>query len=388
MKNVAVVTGSRAEFGLLKDVCRYIDSSSYLDLTLLVTGSHLSTLHGKTIDEIKFEKFKKTKLIDLNIADDSKIDISRYVSEAIIKFSDYFDKNKTDLILILGDRYEIFGAAIAAKFLEIPIAHIHGGELTEGAYDDFIRHSLTKMSSLHFTSTDIYKNRVIQLGEQPDSVFYVGGLGAEATTIMNSKLLNKSELESELDIKFSRKNLFITYHPETLNSNNSLSDFSTLLDALRELIDTTLIFSMPNADTGFKKFFNLVEVFISEDPNYRKAFPSLGQLRYFSCIKLVDAVVGNSSSGILEAPSFKIGTINIGHRQKGRVRAESVIDVMPIKQEILNAFETLYSLEFQKNITNVINPYFKNNTAKNIVEIISKFEFTNNKKCFFDIEMS
>jgi GDP/UDP-N,N'-diacetylbacillosamine 2-epimerase (hydrolysing) len=271
-------------------------------------------------------------------------------------------------------------------FLGIPIAHIHGGELTEGAFDDVIRHSLTKMSYLHFTSTLEYRNRVIQLGENPKLVFNVGGLGAAAISNIKTDLLDKHSLEDELGFKFNKKNLFVTYHPETLSPDRTLSNLIQLLAALDEINGTNIIFSMPNADTGFRDFFEVVEGFVSKKQSCRKVFQSLGQLKYFSCLKYVDAVIGNSSSGILEAPSFKIGTINIGDRQKGRVRADSVIDVSPIKSEILKAIDFLYTAEFQSTLTKVNNPYFKPNTAESIVKILECTELSNLKKSFFDIE--
>jgi GDP/UDP-N,N'-diacetylbacillosamine 2-epimerase (hydrolysing) len=385
-KQISVITSSRADFGLLESVCQKIELNTELELSMIATGTHLSAAHGYTINEVKSLNSNKLELVDLKIAGDTELEISQYTARAISHFAEIFSLKRPDLILVLGDRYEIFGSAIAARFFNIPLIHIHGGELTEGAYDDFIRHSLTKMACLHFTSTQIYADRVIQLGENPTSVFNVGGLGAEIISQKTSSLLSKHQLEIELGIILENKSLFVTYHPETLSSDNSVKDFSVLLDALDELEGTTILFSLPNADTGFTEITNLINSFVVSDPKKRKAFHSLGQLKYFSVMQCVDAVVGNSSSGILEAPSFNIGTINIGDRQKGRLKSDSVIDIQPNKKEILNAFEILYSDKFQNCLKISRNPYYKKNTSNTIVDIISTYDFSKRQKHFFDIE--
>ena len=384
-RQISVVTGSRADFGLLESVCKKIELNTELELSMIATGTHLSAAHGHTVDEVKPPNNNNLQLVDLNIEGDTGLEISQYTSRAISSFAKIFSLKKPDLLLVLGDRYEIFGSAVAARFFKIPVIHIHGGELTEGAYDDFIRHSLTKMACLHFTSTQTYANRVVQLGENPTSVFNVGGLGAEIISQKISSLLPKHELEAELGITLESKSLFVTYHPEPLSLDNSVKDFSVLLEALDELEDTTILFSLPNADTGFIKIANLIKNFVKSSPEKRRAFHSLGQMKYFSVLQYVDAVVGNSSSGILEAPSFNVGTINIGDRQKGRIKSESIIDIQPNKKEILNAFKLLYSEKFQNCLKISKNPYFKKDTSNTIVETICKYDFSKRQKQFFDV---
>lgn len=382
MKNIAVITSTRAEYGLLKKVCKLIDLSEDLSLNLIVTGSHLSAMHGYTFNEIKEDGFSKIVSIDLKITGDSRHEINKVISEAIKKFSLYLKKNTPDIAIILGDRYELMGVATALTFLQIPIAHIGGGEITEGAIDNKVRHCLTKLSSIHFTSTKQYMKRVIQLGENPSTVFDVGGLGAQA--VFDYNLLSKKKLEGRLGIKFSKKNILVTYHPETMSKKNTLFDLKELLKALDHLDETNIIFTMPNADEGFKKFFSTIESFVALQPKRRKVFKSLGHINYLSCITFVDAVIGNSSSGILEAPSFKVGIINIGDRQKGRIRAENVIDVDPKKVEITKAINHIYSKDYQNIIKKISNPYFKTKTAENIVNIIRKNNIIELRKSFYD----
>ena len=383
MKKIAVITGTRAEYGLLRKLCRLIDLSRDLTLNLIVTGSHLSKTHGFTFKEIKEDGFSKFVSIDLKIKGDTPHAINKVISEAIKKFSLYFKKNTPDIAIVLGDRYEMMGVATALAFHQIPIAHIGGGEITEGAIDNEVRHCLTKLSSIHFTSTKQYMKRVIQLGENPNSVFYVGGLGAQAVNDYN--LLTKKKLEKNLGIKFSKKNLIVTYHPETMSKKNTLSDLKELLKALDNLSETNIIFTMPNADEGFKKFFNTIENFVCLRPKNRKLFKSLGHMNYLSCLKFVDAVIGNSSSGILEAPSFKVGIINIGDRQKGRVRAKTIIDVNPTKTDITKAINQIYSKNYQNLLKKISNPYLKNKTAENILKVIKKNNIIQVRKSFYDL---
>lgn len=381
---VAVVTGSRAEYGLLRPVCKLIEQSALLDLRMLVTGSHLSPIHGNTYQEVVDDQYRQVAYFDLNMTGDSPSDINNALALSIERFGKYFEEIKPDLLLVLGDRYEVFGATIAAMLHLIPIAHIHGGELTQGAFDDSIRHSITKMAHLHFTSTEAYKLRVMQLGENSDDVFHVGGLGAEI--IENLELLDKKTLETELNFAFNKRNLLVTYHPETMARETTLQDLHAVLNALDTLgNDTNIIFTMPNADTGYQQFFDAIEAFVNKDRSTRIDFTSLGQLRYFSCLKYVDAVIGNSSSGILEAPSFKIATINIGNRQTGRVMADSVINVDPSESEIIRAINSVYREDFKKNIKTFSNPYYKPGTATEIVKIIEKYKTISLEKVFVDL---
>ena len=352
MKKICVVTGTRAEYGLLRWVMDGIQKSPKLELQVVATGMHLSPEFGLTFREIEKEGFQIDKKVEMLVSSDTKVGLSKSMGLGLVGFADAFEDLKPDCVLVLGDRFEIFSVAAAAMIARIPMAHLHGGEATEGLIDEPIRHSITKMSHLHFVATEEYRNRVIQLGENPDCVFLVGGLGIDNIIKMN--LQNIDELEKALDFKFGEKNLLVTFHPVTLEESTSENQMEELLLALDELKDTHIIFTMPNADTDGRIIFNLIEEFVAEHPQ-SKAFTSLGQLRYLSCIKHVDGVVGNSSSGLIEVPSFNKGTINIGDRQRGRVKANSVIDCEPSKKSILKAFRKLYSQGYQKNLNNVIN---------------------------------
>ena len=366
-RKICVITGTRAEYGLLRNLMKLLNSSKKYELQIIATGAHLSKEFGETYREIEDDGFKISSKVDLNLGSDTPEGISKSTSIGIKGYSDSFKTLKPDLLIILGDRYEILAAAISAMFARIPIAHLHGGELTEGAIDDAIRHSVTKLSHIHFVSTDKYRKRVIQLGENPRNVFNVGGLGVDS--IKGMDLLSKSELENILNIKFNERNLLITFHPVTLENNTSLEQISELLSALSELENTTLIFTMPNADLGSSAIFNSIDHFVNNNKN-AISFISLGHLNYLSCISHVDAVIGNSSSGILEVPSFKKGTINIGERQKGRIQAESIINCKPIKSDILNSVKYLYSSKFQNLLKDVKNPYGDGGASVNIIRIL------------------
>ena len=380
---VAVITGGRADFGLLANLCRILDNDRRVKLTVIATGSHLSEAHGYTLNEVLSYNYSNVETIDLNISNDTSGDINRYISRSISKFSNFFSKHQIQKILVLGDRYEIFGASIAAAILGIKIAHIHGGEVTEGAFDEFMRHSITKMSSLHFTTHVEYSQRVKRLGENPKAIFNVGGLGAENVELLKSSLLSKGECETTLGISFCEKNLIVTFHPET-NKSNTLEDLKELLSALSIIKDTSIIFSMPNADTGFNEFTDQVKKFVAEQPRCRWAFASIEQIMYFSILQFVDAVVGNSSSGLLEAPSFNIATINVGDRQKGRVRGDSVIDVAATKSEIIGALEVVFSGQFKKILNTPVNPLYKKGTAEKIARIFIECKASVGPKAFYD----
>jgi GDP/UDP-N,N'-diacetylbacillosamine 2-epimerase (hydrolysing) len=385
MKKICVVTGSRAEYGLLRWVMEGIRKSPKLQLQLVVTGMHLSSKFGQTEDLIKSDNFQIDYKVNMDLNSDTSEYLTKSMGKAMIGFADALSQLKPDMLLILGDRYEMLISAIAAMMAKIPIAHLHGGELTEGAFDDSIRHSITKMSHLHFVATEEYRNRVIQLGEQPDRVFNVGGLGIDS--IYKIKLLSKKELEHALNFKFGKKNLLITFHPVTLEVNNSNKHIDELLQALSELKETGLIFTMPNSDIDNKIIFQKINNFCANN-QYAKCYTSLGQLRYLSCIKYVDAVVGNSSSGLLEVPSFKKGTINIGDRQRGRLRSKSIINCQPESSSILAALNQLYSEEFQNLLPEVINPYEKGkgNVSEEIVKIIeAKSQINLLKKYFYNL---
>ena len=383
MKKICVVTGTRAEYGLLYWLLKEIEADKELELQLIVTGMHLSPEFGLTYKEIEKE-FKINKKIEMLLSSDTSVGISKSMGLAQISFAESYDELKPDIVIVLGDRYEIFSATSAAMIARIPIAHIHGGEKTEGAFDESIRHSITKMSHLHFTATDEYKNRVIQLGENPSRVFNVGGMGIE--NIKRLKLLSKDEFEKSIEFKLNIKNILVTFHPVTLENSTAKEQFQQLLDAIDELEDTNIIFTKANSDTDGRVINQMIDEYVTKNSHKSIGFTSLGQLRYLSALQYVDAVVGNSSSGLAEAPSFRIGTINIGDRQKGRIKASSVIDCEPNKDSILNSFEKLYSKEFQETLKTTINPYGNGCASKKIVEILKNVDLENIlKKSFYDL---
>tara|TARA_B100001057_G_C22868269_1_gene957555 strand:+ start:901 stop:2070 length:1170 start_codon:yes stop_codon:yes gene_type:complete len=385
-RKICVVTGSRAEYGLLYWLIKEVKADQNLELQLIVTGMHLSAKFGSTYKLIE-EDFNIDKKIDMDLSSDTSLGISKSMGIAHKSFSEAYDELKPDIIVVLGDRYEIFCAASTAMIAKIPIAHIHGGEITEGSWDDCIRHCISKMSHIHFTATEEYKNRVIQLGEEPNRIFNVGGMGIE--NISRLKLLKKNEFEKSINFKLNKKNILITFHPVTLENNSSKGQFKELLDALNELCDTNFIFTKTNSDLNGNVINEMIDKYTSENTKKSIEFTSLGQLRYLSALQYVDAVVGNSSSGLLEAPSFKIATINIGDRQKGRIKAESVIDCLPNKKDIQNSLEKLYSKDFQKLLKNIDNPYDKGLPSKKIVTVLKKFKLHNIlKKNFYNIEFN
>jgi len=383
-RKICVVTGTRAEYGLLRWVMEGIRESDQLELQVIATGMHLSPEFGLTYREIEADGFKIDRKVEMLLSADTPSSISKSMGIAMIGFADALEQLKPNLVLLLGDRYEIFAAAAAAMIAKIPIAHLHGGETTEGAFDEAIRHSITKMAHLHFVAAEEYRKRVIQLGEHPDRVFLVGGLGID--NILRLPLLNRQELEQALDFPLGKRNLLVTFHPVTLEQETSVPQMQGLLQALTLQQDTHLIFTMPNADTDGRVLFKMIEDFVKEQPETRKAFTSLGQLRYLSCLRHVDAVVGNSSSGLAEAPSFQIGTVNIGDRQRGRLKAKSVIDCEPNQQSIQKAFERLSSIAFQEKLAFVQNPYGEGGASAAIVKVLEKLPFEDLlKKQFYDL---
>ncbi len=385
-KKVCVVTGSRAEYGLLYWLMKGIDEDDDLELQVVVTGMHLSPEFGLTYKEIE-KDFKINVKIEMLLSSDTPVGISKSMGLAQISFADAYCALEPDLIVVLGDRYEILSAVSAAMVARIPIAHIHGGETTEGAFDESIRHSITKMSHLHFTSTEVYKKRVIQLGEQPERVFTVGGMGIE--NIKRLKLLTKAELEVDLGFKFNSRNILITFHPVTLEQNTAQQQFQNLIDVVDALIDTNIIFTKSNSDTDGRIINQMIDKYVACNRNKAVGVTSLGQVRYLSTLQFVDAVVGNSSSGLIEAPSFQIGTINVGDRQKGRIAAKSVIHCKSDKQSIQQAFSTLYSPMFKSQLKDVINPYGDGYPSYKIIEEIKKVKIeTLLKKNFYDLRVS
>ena len=382
-RKICVITGSRADYGLLRRVINGIKCDPDLTLQLVVTGTHLSKDYGSTCEEIKLDGFEINGEIHTVGDSDSPAAIAESMGHGLTGFGSIFEKLKPDLLVVLGDRFEILAATAAALVARIPVAHIHGGEVTEGAYDDAIRHSITKMSNLHFVATEKCRKRVIQLGEDPNSVFLVGGLGVDA--INNVELFTREELQVELGMKFLEKSLLITFHPETLGGEDPAAQFNEVLYALELLEDTTLVFTMPNADTGGKEIAKIIEKFVDTNVN-AYYFKSLGQQKYLSTVAQVDGVIGNSSSGILEVPSFKKGTINIGDRQKGREQSQSVINCKPLKGSIKSAIEKLYSTDFGVIVSQSINPYGEGGASLKILNIIRQLSLPEStKKTFYHI---
>ena len=382
-RKICIVTGSRAEYGLLYWLLKEVEADKDLKLQLIVSGMHLSSKFGLTYKEIE-KDFKIDKKIDMQLSSDTSVGISRSMAIAQKSFSKAYKQLKPDIIVVLGDRYEIFSAVSAAMISRIPIAHIHGGELTEGSWDDSIRHCITKMAHLHFTSTEVYKNRVIQLGEEPKRVYNVGGVGIE--NIKRLKLLSKNQFEKLINFKLNKRNILITFHPVTLEKNTSKKQFQELLNAINKLNDTKIIFTKTNSDINGKIINQMIDNYISKHSNNSIGFTSLGNLLYLSALQHIDVVVGNSSSGLIEAPSFKIGTINIGDRQKGRIKTKSIIDCLPTKADIQKSFKKVYSKSFQKILKENKNPYDSGLSSKKIVKVLKNYKLKNIlKKQFYDI---
>ena len=384
MKKICVVTGSRAEYGLLKPIMNAIKNDNQLVLQTIVTGAHLSTEFGLTYKNIEKDGFFIDEKVEMLLSSDTKIGINKSIGLAIISFGEVFERLKPDLLVVLGDRYEILAVSICAMVCNIKIAHLHGGEITEGAIDDAIRHCITKMSHLHFTSTEEYKKRVIQLGEEPSTVFNVGAIGTE--NIKKLKLLNKNELEEKLNFKIKENTIILTFHPVTLEQKSSKDQFSIILNAISKIQNINIIFTKANADTDGRIINNMIDDYVSKNKN-TIAFDTMGQLNYFSALQFVDAVVGNSSSGIIEVPSFNIPTVNIGDRQKGRVCSKSVINCSIDENEIEKAIILALDKNFKNQVKNFKNPYEKQNTCENIVLNIKQFlnKNTSNIKKFYDI---
>jgi len=383
-RRICIVSGTRAEYGLLRGVIEGVQHNDPLELQMIVTGTHLSPEFGLTYREIEADGTPIDDRVEILLSSDTAAGVAKAMGLGLIGFADAFARLKPHILVLLGDRFEILAAAAAAMVAAIPIAHIHGGETSEGAFDEAIRHSLTKMSHLHFVAAEPYRKRVVQLGEDPGRVFLVGGLGTDA--IQRERLLEREALEQSLGLTFGLRNLLITYHPETLNDQNSCAHLEELLNALDMLDnDTRLIFTMPNADTGGRALMQRIGDFVADRPN-SWAYASLGQRRYLSCLRFVDGVIGNSSSGLAEAPSFGIGTLNIGDRQAGRLKASSVIDCPPRQADIEAGLSLLFSPDFKSSLSLVRNPYGDGGASARIVEVLRTASLEGLlKKRFYDL---
>lgn len=382
-RKICVLTSTRADYGCLRWVMDGIRRHPDLSLQVLATGTHLSPEFGLTYREIEHDGFAIDRKVEIVLSSDTPTGVSKSMGLGLIGFGEAFEQLRPDLLMLLGDRFEVLSAAAAALVARIPIAHAHGGEKTEGAFDEAMRHSITKMSHLHFVAMESYRRRVIQLGEDPARVFLVGGLGID--NIRRLQLMDRAALEASLGFKLAARNLLITFHPVTLEQSAGADHMAELLGALGTLRDTQLVFTMPNADTGGRVLTDMIEKFVAERSNAH-AYASLGQLRYLSCIRHFDGVIGNSSSGLIEVPSFAKGTVNIGDRQRGREKAASVIDCLPECGAILAAIQQLYSEAFQRSLADVRNPYGDGDASDRVVDVLARYPLDSLlKKTFHDL---
>jgi GDP/UDP-N,N'-diacetylbacillosamine 2-epimerase (hydrolysing) len=368
-RKICVVTGTRAEYGILYPLLKGLQRSASIDLQLLVTGAHVSPSHGNTFREIENDGFVITKIVDLHLGGDSAVDCVKSTGKALIGFADAFAEMAPDLVIVLGDRYEIHAAATSCTLLSIPVCHIAGGEITEGAFDDALRHSISKMASLHFTGHENYSQRVLQMGAEPTSVIKTGSLAID--NILNEPLFSKEELEEQYSFKLNDDLLILTYHPETRALDTQLIALEEIVLALEARKNIFVIVTEPNADPGSIAIKDRLHSFAQSNANRVKIFPSLGRKRFLSTLRFAKGVIGNSSSGLSEAPAFGIGTINIGNRQKGRLMPPSIITVNPLKSDILGAIDRVMSRNF-KNETVGSESFFGDGQAtKRMIDILS-----------------
>lgn len=384
MKKICIVTGTRAEYGLLKPLIKKMEDHENIDLSLIITGMHLSPEFGNTYKIIENDFKGKIYKVEMLLSSDTDIGISKSVGLGMISYTDLLEKIKPDFLLVLGDRYEIFSIVTVANILKIPVIHLHGGEKTEGAYDEAFRHCISKMSYLHFTSTEEYRQRVIQLGETPDRVFNVGAIGVE--NINSLDIIPKEVLEKHFQFKISDNMFVIVYHPVTLEENSAENQIKELLKAIKKS-EIDAIFIKANSDTNGRVINRELERFVEKNKKKYKLFSSLTSEEYLSILKYSQGLIGNSSSGILETPSLKIGSLNIGDRQRGRIRSESTIQCEAIENDILNGIEKLKSLEFKDIIDKCRSPYGEGNVSNKIMRKILEVKKVNLKKEFYDLSL-
>lgn len=380
MRKVVVFTSTRADYGLLYWLMKDIEDTSTLQLEILASGTHLSPEFGLSYQQIENDGFLINEKVEMLLSTDTPVGVVKSMGVAALGFADALDRMRPDVLVILGDRFEALVAAQAAMIMNIPILHIHGGEITQGAYDDAIRHAITKMSNVHCVSAQEHYHRVVQLGEHPNTVFNVGALGLEH--LNRTELLNTDELSKSLGFKLTKPFFLVTYHPVTLSKTDSLKHFDCLLEALDDYPKYQVIITFPNADNGARQLIKKIMSYATINSGRVFALASLGQLKYLSALKLAAAVVGNSSSGIIEAPSFNTPTVNVGCRQKGRSCAQSVIHTSTEKEDISNgiskAIKNVYGQKFY------LNPYEKINTNQKIIDVLVHTTF-NQTKVFFDL---
>ncbi len=384
MKKIAVFTGTRAEYGLLYWLLKDIQADSELELQLLVSGTHLSPEFGNTYTQIEQDGFNIDEKIEILLSSDTAVGVAKSIGLGVLGFTDALNRLKPDALVILGDRFEALAVAQTAMILRIPIVHLHGGEVTEGAYDDAIRHAITKLSYLHCTSTNEYRNRVIQLGESPSRVKNVGAIGLDH--LLRSHFMTVSELSKSLSFSLTKPFLLVTYHPVTLADEDPETTFQSLLESLDEFNEYQVIITYPNADDSGRRIIPLLENYAKSSPDRVLAIPSLGQKRYLSAVKHSAAVIGNSSSGIIEVPSFDVATVNIGMRQKGRLSAKSVIHCHPLKNDIVNAIDIGINKTYKINDEVIINPYGQGDASGQIVTLLKELNVSPFKS-FYDLNV-
>jgi UDP-N-acetylglucosamine 2-epimerase (non-hydrolysing)/GDP/UDP-N,N'-diacetylbacillosamine 2-epimerase (hydrolysing) len=374
-RKICIVTGTRAEYGSLYWLMKEIQEDPDLELQIVATGMHLSPEFGLTYQKIEEDGFHIDEKVEMLLSSDTPVGIAKSVGLGVIGFADALARQKPDIMVVLGDRYEILAAAQAAMIARIPIAHIHGGEATEGAIDEAIRHAITKMSHFHFTAAEPYRKRVIQLGETPERVLNYGAPGLD--NLKKMKLLNRASFEKAIDFQLGKLSFLVTYHPVTLSDTMPEKSFNELLNAIDQFPEATIIFTKANADTGGRTINHNIEKYVEKNPVRAKVFTSMGQLFYLSAIKNADVIIGNSSSGIVEVPTFHKPTVNIGKRQQGRLKADSIIDCKETEQAIADAIKEALSSEFKKILRDTKNPYGQGNASLKIKEYLKKVSLQN-----------
>lgn len=384
MRRIAVITGTRAEYGLLYWIIKEIHFDLNLELQLVVTGSHLSNDFGFTVKEIEKDGFSVSERVEMLLSSDTEASIVTSMGLAMIGFAKAYERLNPDVLIVLGDRFEILSAVAAAVPFRIPVAHIHGGESTEGAMDELFRHGITKMSHIHFPATELYAKRIRQMGESPDRIFTFGAPGLDSIT--RFPLLEKDKLLKGLDLPSKKKLGIITYHPVTLELKNSgAKDINVIIECIEAFSDIYWIFTAPNADTGNSEIINSINNYTNKNRDKACFVTSLGQLKYLSLMKHAVLMLGNSSSGILEAASFKLPVVNIGTRQDGRIKPRNVIDVPScMKTEILNSIKEALSTSFRNSLKDLENPYGNGQASEKIVDVIRSISILNLNKHFCD----
>ncbi|RXJ72805.1 UDP-N-acetylglucosamine 2-epimerase (hydrolyzing) [Veronia nyctiphanis] len=383
IKKVAVFTGTRAEYGLLYWLMKDIEKDNALELQVLVTGSHLSPEFGETYRQIEKDGFHIDEKVEMLLSSDTQVGTAKSIGLGMIGFADALARMQPDVLVILGDRFEALAAAQTAYVMQIPVVHLHGGEITEGANDEAFRHAISKFSYLHGTSTEAHRERVIQLGESPERVKNVGAMGLDH--LERSSFMTRKALSESLNFDLNDPYFIATYHPVTLATEDPEETFTALLDALEQYPQYKVILTYPNADEGGRKVIPLLEAFAAKHQDRIYAIPSLGVQRYLSAVKHADAVIGNSSSGIIEVPSFSVPTVNIGSRQQGRTAANSVFHCTPDKASILQAIEEAANWFRQHQGMPADNPYGKGNASQQVIQMIKSMSY-NPVKTFYDVK--